>query len=75
MAADGGSLVVESLAEDGYRVHWAGIRTSRGSGDCGAARDLLISRPDLDQLASAAGGFGVGGTRRVPQASDPAPAM
>ena len=75
MAAGGGSLVVESRAKDDYRVHWAGTRTSRGSGDCGAARDLLISRADLDQVAFAAGGFGVGGMRRVPPGPDPGPAM
>jgi hypothetical protein len=63
MAAGGGSLVIETREEESYRIHWAGGRTSQGSADCGNARDLLVSRPDLDQLALAAGGFGVAGNR------------
>jgi hypothetical protein len=72
LAESGGSLVVESRSKASYRVHWAGGRTSKGSADCGAAQDLVISRPDLDQLASAAGGFGVAASRvpmRLPDAS------
>ncbi len=43
-----------------YRVHWAGLRTSSGSGDCGKAADLVLSRTDLQKLANTAGGFGIG---------------
>jgi hypothetical protein len=63
MAVDGGSLVVEGR-QDGppvqYQVHWAGTQTSRSGASCGAAASLLVSRTDLQRLANAAGGFGVG---------------
>jgi hypothetical protein len=63
MAQGGGSLVVEARRMSSpplYRVHWAGLRTSDGSGDCGSAADLVLSRSDLQKLANAAGGFGAG---------------
>jgi hypothetical protein len=67
MSAQGGSLVVEARQDEPallYRVHWAGAHTApadiKGSGDCGATADLLVSRTDLQRLANAAGGFGVG---------------
>jgi hypothetical protein len=63
MAEDGGSLVVEGLQSQPslqYRVHWAGRMTAKTSGNCGQSADLLISRTDLQRLANAAGGFGVG---------------
>jgi hypothetical protein len=63
MATDGGSLVVEGRQEEptlSYRVHWAGIRTATDGGNCGSAADLTVSRTDLQRLANAAGGFGVG---------------
>jgi hypothetical protein len=63
MATAGGSLVVEGLQAQPsphYRVHWAGSATAQTSGDCGASADLLVSRTDLQRLANAAGGFGVG---------------
>lgn len=62
MAAGGGSLLVEArLPSEAtpYRVHWAGKHTDSGTGDCGAAADLLMARVDLRKLATAAGGFGV----------------
>ena len=62
MAAGGGSLLVEARLPSEttpYRVHWAGKRTDTGTGDCGAAADLLMARVDLRKLATAAGGFGV----------------
>ena len=62
MAAGGGSLLVEARLPSEttpYRVHWAGKRTDTGTGDCGAAADLLRARVDLRKLATAAGGFGV----------------
>jgi hypothetical protein len=64
MATNGGSLIVEGR-QDGspphYRVHWAGNRTSTKAGaDCGPVVDLAMSRGDLQRLANAAGGFGVG---------------
>ena len=75
LAEGGGSLVVESRAQDIYRVHWAGDRTSKGSADCGATRDLLIRRSELDQLAFAAGGFGVAESRVPVRLPDPTLAM
>jgi hypothetical protein len=63
MAANGGSLVVEGVEEKPslqYRVHWAGSGTAKTTGDCGESASLLLSRTDLQRLANAAGGFGVG---------------
>jgi hypothetical protein len=63
MAANGGSLVVEGVEDKPslrYRVHWAGSATSKTAGDCGASVNLVLSRTDLQRLANAAGGFGVG---------------
>ncbi len=62
----GGSLVIESrLTGEGsnYRLHWAGQRTTADSGDCGHSADLIVDRSDLDSLALAAGGYGVGRKR------------
>ncbi|HXT81034.1 MAG TPA: hypothetical protein VN702_15820 [Acetobacteraceae bacterium] len=62
MAAGGGSLVVEARQETTplrYRLHWAGVRTAKGTADCGSVADLAVSRDDLQRLANAAGGFGV----------------
>ena len=41
-----------------FRVHWAGLHTSDGSGDCGEQADIVLSRTDLQKLANAAGGYG-----------------
>lgn len=63
MARDGGSLVVEARRMTSppiYRVHWAGLRTSDGSGDCGKEADLILSRTGLQKLANTAGGYGAG---------------
>lgn len=63
MAADGGSLVVERRQDEPslqYRIHWAGKRTTKDHANCGPAVDLTVSRTDLQRLANAAGGFGVG---------------
>jgi hypothetical protein len=59
--ANGGSIVIE--AEEprprfGYRVHWAGPRTSNGAADCGTSADLLVNPEDIEILAMAAGGYG-----------------
>ena len=62
MATDGGSLVVEQRQETpvlGYQIHWAGQHTDKNA-DCGADAELMVSRTDLQRLANAAGGFGVG---------------
>ena len=63
MADRGGSLIVEGR-EDApaveYQVHWAGARTAPAAGNCGVSAELLVSRADLQRLANAAGGFGVG---------------
>jgi hypothetical protein len=63
MADKGGSLIVEGRQDEPslqYRIHWAGSETARGGGNCGASAELLVSRTDLQRLANAAGGFGVG---------------
>jgi hypothetical protein len=63
MAEDGGSLVVEAREDKPllqYRIHWAGSATAKTTGDCGGSANLLVSRTDLQRLANAAGGFGVG---------------
>jgi hypothetical protein len=63
MARNGGSLVVEGVEEQPslrYRIHWAGSATTKTSGDCGSSANLTLSRMDLQRLANAAGGFGVG---------------
>jgi len=63
MAEKGGSLVVEGRQDEPslqYRIHWAGSATARAAGNCGQQADLLVSRTDLQRLANAAGGFGVG---------------
>jgi hypothetical protein len=63
MAEKGGSLVVEGLQDDPslqYTVHWAGSRTAGTTGNCGDSANLLVSRTDLQRLANAAGGFGIG---------------
>lgn len=63
MASDGGSLVVEARHDTSppvYRLHWAGKQTEAGPNDCGPAADFSVTRTDLQKLANAAGGFGVG---------------
>jgi hypothetical protein len=63
MAEGGGSLVVEVRHMSSppiYHVHWVGLRTSEGSGDCGAEANLVLSRTDLQKLANTAGGYGAG---------------
>lgn len=63
MAVNGGSLVVEARQETSpplYQLHWAGTKTETGPSDCGAAADVTVTRTDLQKLANAAGGFGVG---------------
>ena len=63
MAEHGGSLIVEGLQDEPtlqYRIHWAGSATSRAASDCGKSASLVVSRTDLQRLANAAGGFGVG---------------
>jgi hypothetical protein len=63
----GGSLIVESriteVAGD-FQVHWAGERTSAGTGNCGNNADLILDKRELDILALGAGGYGV--EREVP---------
>jgi hypothetical protein len=63
MAEKGGSLVVEGRQDAPslqYRIHWAGSSTAPATGNCGDSANLLVSRTDLQRLANAAGGFGVG---------------
>jgi len=64
MHTSGGSLIIEAReprASFGYRVHWAGERSSSGGTDCGSSADLFVNPEDIDILAMAAGGFGVPG--------------
>ncbi len=60
----GGSLVVEQrylgVGNNRYRVHWAGQQSAEGSADCGREADLTLDDTNLDLLAMAAGGWGVG---------------
>src|SRR3954447_15317324 len=63
MATDGGSLVVEARQTEPslqYTIHWAGAVTSKLTSNCGTDANLVISRTDLQRLANAAGGFGIG---------------
>jgi hypothetical protein len=62
MHAGGGSVVIEAALPQtgsGFRVHWAGARSSNDPADCGASADLLLSQEDIETLAMAAGGYGV----------------
>jgi hypothetical protein len=66
IAEEGGSMIVEARQDEPsllYRVHWGGSKTALASSDCGGSADLLMSRADLQKLANAAGGFGVGDKR------------
>lgn len=62
MSAAGGSLLIEAreaTSPPKFHLHWAGGRTAKGAGDCGASADLILDRADLQRLANAAGGFGI----------------
>jgi len=62
MSAASGSLVIEAredVSPPRFQLHWAGQRTAKGAGDCGASADVVLDRFDLQRLANAAGGFGV----------------
>jgi hypothetical protein len=63
----GGSMVVEQRQPGMprlYRVHWSGPRTSTDGGNCGVSADLRLRDADMEILALAAGGYGLG--RRAP---------
>ena len=62
MHANGGSVIIEAReprADFGYRVHWAGPRSSNDGTNCGSSADLLMNLEDIEVLAMAAGGYGV----------------
>lgn len=62
MHANGGSVIIEAREPQtsfGYRVHWAGARSSDDGTDCGSSADLFVSLEDVEVLAMAAGGYGV----------------
>jgi hypothetical protein len=62
----GGSVVIETqLGTGSFKAHWAGSRTSDDPGNCGGEADLIVNHVDMDVLALAAGGYGVG-PRRSP---------
>lgn len=57
MERSGGSLIIEATKPGdtrGYRVHWAGGRTSSSGGDCGGSADLLLTPDDTSILLLAA---------------------
>jgi hypothetical protein len=66
----GGSLIVEARIPGetrAFHLHWAGGRTSTDTADCGQTADLIVDHHDVDVLALAAGGYGVGPKpRRAP---------
>jgi hypothetical protein len=69
MHAGGGSMVIEARqlqTQTGYRVHWAGVRSSDDSANCGPSADLLLSLQDVEILAMAAGGYGVAAKKLSP---------
>ena len=62
MHTNGGSVIIEAREPQpsfGYRVHWAGARSSDDGTDCGSSADLFVSLEDVQTLAMAAGGYGV----------------
>jgi hypothetical protein len=68
MHAGGGSVIVEGRepgTEFGYRVHWAGARSSDDGADCGASAELRVNREDVEVLAMAAGGYGVPASKQI----------
>lgn len=53
MLASGGSVVIEAAQpkpDRGFRVHWAGARTSNGPTDCGPSAELVLSHADMVTL-------------------------
>lgn len=65
LSARAGSLIVEEArrADGVVRAHWAGGPTAAGAADCGHDAELLLRPGAIDQLAVAAGGFGVADKR------------
>lgn len=59
MLQSGGSLIVEAASFTGgrgYRVHWAGGRTSAANTDCGQSAELQLTLGDVTALTLAADG-------------------
>ena len=57
MEVSGGSLVIDATQFDpvlSYRVHWAGVRTSKDASDCGPAAELRVSSDVITALSLAA---------------------
>ncbi|MBV8397483.1 MAG: hypothetical protein JOZ17_01930 [Acetobacteraceae bacterium] len=70
MAGSGGSVLIISRSARPHRIYhvqWSGPRTSEGSGDCGRSAELIVNDDELELLASAAAGWGLGlrGSRGV----------
>jgi hypothetical protein len=68
MHATGGSMIIEARdprSSFGYRVHWAGPRSSDDPADCGPSTELLVNLEDVEILAMAAGGYGVPASKRA----------
>ena len=70
LSARTGSLIVEGRdrADGLVRAHWAGGPTAAGSASCGRNAELLLRPGAIDNLAVAAGGFGVGTNKLGPAA-------
>jgi hypothetical protein len=63
-----GSLVVHAATGESshaYGLHWAGLHSSAGSGDCGASADIVASDGVMATLLAATGGVGVGPDKQV----------
>jgi hypothetical protein len=63
-----GSLVVHAATGESahaYRLHWAGLHSSVGSGDCGPSADIVASDGVMATLLAATGGVGVGPGKQV----------
>jgi hypothetical protein len=57
MGQAGGSVVVEARFArpvPGFRLHWAGARTSAGSDDCGNSADMIVGEVDMTNMVVAA---------------------
>ncbi len=77
MHTNGGSVVIEAHepgANFGYRVHWAGVRSSGDGTNCGPTADLMMNLEDIEVLAMAAGGYGVSASKQAAFASTSAAA-
>jgi amino acid transporter len=62
ISAGGGSFVIEAKQTSlppVFQVHWSGLRTDIGAGNCGRSADLTLTLAQVRALATVAGGYGV----------------